>query len=124
MLGHARIVGQLAQQQRLLQRREGACLSAGEQTGQRLGERAVPQLYPHRVVPQAVQRCESPVAVEQHQRTGLGHRDAGAELPGALQRAAQPFQSTPIGHAQPREALLELVVLEFAALGVDGVHGR
>lgn len=64
VLGQPGVVGQLAQQQRLLQRCDGARLGGGQQAPERLGQRAVPQLYPHRIAAQAVQRRQAPIAIE------------------------------------------------------------
>jgi hypothetical protein len=83
VLGEPALGAELAQQQRLLERLEGPALSVGEERDEGPGGVTGPHLDPGGVVPEAAQRGEASVAVDEHEAgrgggLGGGHRDEGA----------------------------------------------
>ena len=99
VLRQRQAVNQLAQQQRLLDRREGPALAARQHAEQGLGQAARPALDPRGVAAEAAQRRDTPIAIDQDQavtaaiglRLGIGHRNARHKLATALDRAGDPL---------------------------------
>ncbi len=126
MLRQRQAVNQLAQQQRLLDRREGPALAARQHAEQGLGQAARPALDPRGVAAEAAQRRDTPIAIDQDQavtaaiglRLGIGHRNARHKLATALDRAGDPLHRARLDQAGARKAQLQAMQIKIKILGV------
>ncbi len=121
MLRQPQAVHELAHQQRLLDRREGAHVGARQHAEQALGQVTRPTLHPRGVAAEPAQGGNAPIAIDQHQTfgavtglgRGIGHRNARDDLAAALDRTGELLHRARLHQAGAGKAQIQAMQVEI-----------
>ena len=123
MLRQPQALHELAQQQRLFDRREKPALVAGQQAEEGFGQITRPTLDPRRVAAEPAQGGDAAIAIDQNQTSAalpgvdrrIGHRNARHDLAAALDRTRNPLHRAWLHQAGAGKAQLQAMQIKIQA---------